>query len=98
MTAEDVLVVLRTHLSELSTLGVRRIGVFGSVADGTSTADSDIDVLVAFEPGKKTFDNFMDLKFRLEELLPGRTIDLVLENAIKPAIREYIKRSVRYAA
>ena len=98
MIVEDVLKILRNHLSELRELGVQRIGVFGSTATGTATPDSDIDVLVIFQPGRKSFDNYMDLKFRLEDLFPGRTIDLVLENALKPAIRPYVERSVRYAA
>ena len=39
--------------------GVKRIGVFGSYASGKQKPDSDIDVLVEFEKGKKTFDNYI---------------------------------------
>lgn len=51
-----------------------------------------------FEAGHKSFDNLMDLRFRLEELFPGQRIDLVLQNALKPMIRASVESSVRYVA
>ncbi len=42
----------------LEQYGVNQIGLFGSFVRDEGTADSDIDFLVDFEPGKKTFDNF----------------------------------------
>jgi len=76
--------------------GVQRIGVFGSFARGEETDKSDIDVLVDFVPGKKTFDNFMDLKYFLEELF-GRKVDLVTVQALRPQIKEGILQDVIYA-
>jgi len=51
MTAalNDVLRTLRTHESQLRLLGVSHAAVFGSVARGESSADSDIDVLVELD-------------------------------------------------
>lgn len=63
--------------------GVKRIGIFGSFARGEERESSDLDVLVVFEEGQKTFDNDMDLKFYLEDLF-GRKVDLVTEKALKP--------------
>jgi predicted nucleotidyltransferase len=60
--------------------------------------DSDIDVLVCFRESAKTFDNYMDLKFYLEGLFPGRRIDLVLESALKPSLREGILSETLYVA
>ena len=40
----------------------------------------------------------MELRFLLEDLFPGRRIDMVLENTLKPAIRPYVDASVRYVA
>lgn len=48
--------------------GVRRIGLFGSYCRGEQTETSDVDILVEFEDDEKTFDNYMDLKFFLEDL------------------------------
>jgi hypothetical protein len=51
MTAalSDVLQTLRTHQNELRLLGVSHAAVFGSVARGEASANSDIDVLVELD-------------------------------------------------
>jgi predicted nucleotidyltransferase len=76
--------------------GVKRSGVFGSYARGEERGDSDLDILVIFEEGAKTFDNFMELKFFLEDLFV-RKVDLVTINALRPQLREEILKEVAYA-
>ena len=76
--------------------GVKRIGFFGSLVRNKQKETSDIDVLVEFEKGAKTFDNYMDLKFFLEEVF-GRKVDLVISDALKPQIRERVLEEVMYA-
>jgi len=49
-----------------------------------------------FEEGQKTFDNYMDLKFYLEDLF-GREVDLVTERALKPQLKDIIMKEVVYA-
>lgn len=73
---------------------VTRIGVFGSWARGDAEQDSDIDVLV--ELAEPTFDHYMDLKFRLEEVL-GRPVDLVMADTVKPRLKPIIEKEVIYA-
>lgn len=75
--------------------GVRRIGLFGSSVRGDATENSDADVLVDF--AVKTFDNYMGLKFFLEEQL-GVKVDLVITETLKPAIQQDVLKEVRYAA
>ena len=75
---------------------LRRIGVFGSFARGQERAESDVDVLVEFEEGHVTFDNYADLKFYLEDLF-GREVDLVTEDAIRPQMKESILSEITYA-
>ena len=75
--------------------GVKRIGIFGSFAREEQRADSDIDVLVDFEEGAKTFDNFMDLVFSLEKLL-GKKVDIVTQGSLSPYIRPYVEKEVRW--
>lgn len=75
--------------------GIKKIGVFGSFARGEEKEGSDIDVLVNFEEGAKTFDNFMELKFFLEDLF-GRKVDLVTFEALRPQLKEVILREVAY--
>ncbi|MBR1368703.1 nucleotidyltransferase [Methanocalculus chunghsingensis] len=93
----NVLDLLRRHESVLKErFGIARIGIFGSFARGEERPLSDIDILVFFEEGKKTFDNFMGVKLYLEDLF-GRKVDLVTEAALKPLIRDPILRDVIYA-
>lgn len=76
--------------------GVKKIGVFGSFARGEGKEGSDIDVLVEFKKGSKTFDNYMDLKFFLEDLF-HKKIDLVTVEALRPQLKDDILREVVYA-
>jgi predicted nucleotidyltransferase len=50
MTLDEVLALLRSAELELRARGVRHAGVFGSTARGDNRPDSDVDVLVDFEP------------------------------------------------
>jgi len=69
MTSKNIILsVIRTHKPQLATLGVSRIGLFGSYVRNEQQPQSDIDILVDFEPEKETFDNFMNLHYYLEEL------------------------------
>jgi hypothetical protein len=72
---------------------VRRIGIFGSMARGEAMEGSDLDVLVEF--AEPTFDNYMDLKFEIEDTL-GMPVDLVIEDSLKPRLRPIIAQEVVY--
>jgi uncharacterized protein len=75
---------------------VKSIGIFGSFIRDDQKDESDVDVLVTFEPGFKTFDNFMELKFYLEDIFV-REIDLVTLEALRPQLKDYILQEVVYA-
>ena len=53
MTREDILGILRAHEPELKAAGLMHLRLFGSVARGESTADSDVDLL--FDSGDSDF-------------------------------------------
>jgi predicted nucleotidyltransferase len=92
-----ILETLEAHRQAIRAFGARRLGLFGSWARGEAQETSDLDFLVEFEPGQKTFDGYMDLKLFLEDLF-GRRVDLVITEGIKPRLRENILREVVYAA
>ncbi|MGB9927987.1 MAG: nucleotidyltransferase family protein [Methanosarcina sp.] len=93
----DAILILRSHLHVIrNKFGVKKIGIFGSFARGEEREDSDLDVLVVFGEGQKTFDNYMDLKFYLEDLF-GRKVDLVTEKALKPQLKDIIMKDIVYA-
>ena len=96
LTAEEILKLIQQNKERIRKYGVKRIGLFGSYLRGEQREDSDIDILVEFERGKKTFDNYMELKFFLEELFK-RKVDLVIAESVKPELKKYIMESVRYA-
>lgn len=81
---ETILRTLEKHRSELQRLGVKRLGLFGSYLHGRPRSGSDVDLLVCFD--RPSFDSYMDTKSLLEHLL-GRDVDLVTEEALKPAVR-----------
>ncbi len=87
---------LEAHLEPIQALGARRLGLFGSFARDEANETSDLDFLVEFKPGAKSFDNYMDLKALLEELF-GRRVDLVLSSVIKPRLRDKILGETIYA-
>lgn len=92
---EDIVGALSQNRRRMESLGVRRVGLFGSFARGTQHAESDVDLLVEFEPGRKTFDNFMELAFLLEDLLQRR-VELVTPEALSAHIGPKILQEVEY--
>lgn len=70
--------------------GYGRLAVFGSVARGEATGDSDIDLLVEAPEGTSSFE-FIRFKQSLEQVL-GRHIDLVDYGGLKPRLDDDIRR------
>ena len=75
--------------------GVNSIYVFGSAISDSFTSKSDVDILVSF--GKvdlySYFDNYLDLKEKLEKIF-NRDVDLVEEQTIKnPILKRTIDRN-----
>jgi predicted nucleotidyltransferase len=79
---------------------VRRLAIFGSVLREDFRPDSDVDVLVEFEPDAQV--GFLALSRMQRELstLIGRPVDLVPREGLKPKIREAVLSSAEelYAA
>ena len=96
-TKQDVLDVLYQNKPQLRALGLKRIGLFGSFVRGEQCPESDIDFLVEFEPGRKTFDSFMELSFLLENTLKHK-VELVTVESLSPHIGPHILKEVEYVA
>jgi predicted nucleotidyltransferase len=76
-TKDALLHVLVENKHKIKSFGVKDLNLFGSFAGNKEINDnSDIDLLVDFEEGKKTYDNFMDLNFFLEEIT-GRKVEIL---------------------
>jgi uncharacterized protein len=70
---------------EICRLGVIRLALFGSVLHAQARPQSDIDFLVQFAPGAKSYDRFLALSDLLESRL-GRPVELVTTEALSPFI------------
>ncbi|QWR77126.1 nucleotidyltransferase family protein [Candidatus Magnetomonas plexicatena] len=95
MDKKTILETILTNRQLLSRYQVRSIALFGSYVRDEQRDNSDIDFLVEFNEGAKNFDNFMDLKFFLEDLF-GRKVDLVTVQALRPQLKESILREITY--
>ena len=96
-TKDEIVDVIHQNQSQIRVLGVKRVGLFGSFVRGEQRVDSDVDVLVQFEEGQRTFDHFIQLSFLLEDLL-GRRVELATPEALSPHIGPHILKEVEYVS
>ncbi|MCS4541747.1 MAG: nucleotidyltransferase family protein [Euryarchaeota archaeon] len=96
LMSDDILRKIEENMDKIKRFGVKKIGLFGSYVRGEQKIESDVDILIEFEKGGKTFDNYMDLKFFLEDLLNCK-VDLVIVEALKPDLKPHVVGSARYA-
>ncbi len=96
-TKEEIIERLRRISSELRELSVERLGLFGSFARDEQRDDSDVDILVEFAPGRKNFDNFMNLNFKLEDVLQ-RHVEVVTRESLSPYIGPHILEEAEYVS
>jgi hypothetical protein len=94
-TKADVWSAIKGNQNKIQAFGVKKLGLFGSFVREEQRQDSDMDLLVEFEQDKKTFKNFMQLSFLLEDVL-NRQIELVTAESLSPYIRPYIVKEVEY--
>jgi len=95
LAKKEILKNILAEREQIKKYGVKRIGLFGSFIQNEQKETSDVDILVEFEKGMKTFDNYMELKFFLEKLL-GCKVDLVIADALKPQIKPHVMREIEY--
>lgn len=88
----DLQELLRDKRSELLQVadryGARNLRIFGSVARGEASPESDIDMLVDFEPGRSLLD-LSGLLLEFEAIL-GRRVDVVSESGLRDRMRRRI--------
>ncbi len=89
MTPEQRLKEKRDELLRIAAKhGATDVRVFGSVARGEADEQSDIDLLVCFEPGRSLLDH-AGLWLDLEALLDCR-VDVVSEGGLKPRLKDRV--------
>lgn len=78
---------------------IRRLALFGSVLREDFRPDSDIDVLVEFDPDHVPGYAIISIQDELSALLGGREVDLLTPKSISPLIRDRVlaDAQVQYA-
>jgi predicted nucleotidyltransferase len=78
---------------------IRRLSFFGSVLREDFRPDSDVDVLVDFEPGRVVGLEILDMEGELSRLLGGRRVDIVKTKYLNHRLRDRIlaDAEVQYA-
>lgn len=80
---ESILAIARRY-------GAHDIRVFGSVARGDAGEESDLDLIVRFDPDRSLFDHG-GLLMELQELL-GVRVDVISEHGMRPRFRRHVAR------
>lgn len=94
---EDVLAILRDHKLALNRRGVVHAGIFGSLARGSATDDSDVDVAIELNSnspiGLLQYNALGDF---LESVL-GKPVDMAERTSVRQRLRAEIDRDYKHA-
>ena len=80
---KEIMSAIQANRDKIKAFGVKKLGLFGSFVRDQQRPDSDIDLLVEFQPEQKTFENFILLSFFLEEVLQ-QPVELVTTESLSP--------------
>lgn len=95
MDTSSIRALLENQKETLRTFGLKRVGIFGSVARGQDKPASDIDLLLDFDPKMKTYKNFFSASSYLENLLKY-PVDTVTPQALSPYIAPRVYQDITY--
>jgi predicted nucleotidyltransferase len=95
MQTEEAAALIRRVTTPLHNLGVRRVALFGSTARGDASPDSDVDLILEFDKGRKTVDAFMDAADLLEDIFPV-PIDVLTPEAFDDRRKARIRSEAVY--
>ena len=93
----DLLARLRANAESIRACGVERLELFGSFVRGEAGPESDVDFVVEFRTGEKTYDHLLDLGDLLEEILQRR-VELLTRESLSPYIGPRILAEVEGVA
>ena len=95
-TKDSILKKLKSNKLKLSKFGIRNVGLFGSYIRDEQSNESDIDLLIDFEPEKENFDNYMAVYDLFEKLFINEKVEVVTKNGLSPYIGPKILNEVQY--
>ena len=97
MTSKEFIInSIKENKPQLSKFGVNNIGLFGSYVRNEQSPNSDIDLLIDFDPAKESFDNFMAVYDLFESIFKNEKVEIVTKNSLSPYIGPSILNEVLY--
>ena len=93
INSKEILKIIEKNKNKLRKEGVKKIGLFGSYAQGKESKKSDIDFLIEFK--EPTFDNYAEVLILLEKILKKK-IDLITKSSLRPELK-YVIKEAEYA-
>jgi predicted nucleotidyltransferase len=92
MKRDEVIDRLRARATELKTLGVEHLYLFGSMARDEAGADSDVDLIFDYQRGRLGLFELMDVKEAAARIL-GRPTDIMTRDSLHKTLRRRIEAS-----
>ena len=96
-TKNDITYLIIENKTQIQEFGAKSIGLFGSFASNKQNDKSDVDLIVEFEKEKKTYSNFINLTYFLEDLFK-RKVELITPESISKYIKPHILKTTEYVS
>ena len=98
LTLPEALAILRAHRAELEARGIRHAALFGSLARGEARPDSDIDVLIDFNPELRMgIYEYVGHQLFVSDFFDGRKVDVIASDSLRPEVRPNVEKDIVYA-
>ncbi len=92
MDRDEAIRILKDHEGEIRARGVTRLALFGSIVRNEARPDSDVDVVVDIEPGRKfSLNDHASLRVLLCDIF-GCEADVVIREDLRPRFRDEVER------
>ena len=97
LTKQNILNHLKNNKVIFAKFWISKLGLFGSYVKNKQKQDSDIDIFFDFYTNYKTYDNYIETCFLLDNLFKENKVDIVTINGLSPFIWPKILKEVEYA-
>lgn len=92
---DDIVKLIQLNEEKIKEFGVSKIGLFGSYVRGEQRSDSDVDLIVEFKVGEKSYTHFFNLIEFMEGILQKK-IDLLTEKSLSERFKKMIQKETVY--